>query len=34
MDVNVPNGVVDIEVDDEAEAVEVAQKYLSYFQGW
>ncbi len=27
------NGVIDILVKDEAEAVEVAQKYLSYFQG-
>jgi acetyl/propionyl-CoA carboxylase alpha subunit/acetyl-CoA carboxylase carboxyltransferase component len=27
------NGVVDIVVGDEAEAVEVAKKYLSYFQG-
>jgi len=33
MDVQVPNGVVDIPVADEAEAVEVARKYLSYFQG-
>ena len=33
MDVQVPNGVVDIAVKDEAEAVEVAKKYLSYFQG-
>ena len=33
MDVQVPNGVVDIAVEDEAEAVEVAKKYLSYFQG-
>ncbi len=33
MDVQVPNGVVDIAVDDEIEAVSVAQKYLSYFQG-
>ena len=33
MEVNVPNGVVDVEVEDEAEAVHVAQKYLSYFQG-
>ncbi len=33
MDVQVPNGVVDIPVKDEAEAVEVARKYLSYFQG-
>ena len=29
----VPNGVVDIAVKDEAEAVAVAKKYLSYFQG-
>ena len=33
MDVQVPNGVVDIAVADEAEAVETAKKYLSYFQG-
>jgi acetyl-CoA carboxylase carboxyltransferase component len=33
MDVQVPNGVVDIPVADEAEAVQVAKKYLSYFQG-
>ncbi len=33
MDVQVPNGVVDIPVADEAEAVEAAKKYLSYFQG-
>ena len=33
MDVQVPNGVVDIAVKDEAEAVEAAKKYLSYFQG-
>ena len=33
MSVQVPNGVVDIAVEDEAEAVQVAQKYLSYFQG-
>jgi len=33
MDVQVPNGVVDIPVADEAEAVTVARKYLSYFQG-
>ena len=32
-DVQVPNGVVDIAVADEAEAVAVAKKYLSYFQG-
>ncbi len=29
----VPNGVVDIAVEDEAEAVSAAKKYLSYFQG-
>ncbi|PJK29907.1 carboxyl transferase domain-containing protein [Minwuia thermotolerans] len=29
----VPNGVVDIAVRDEAEAVATAKKYLSYFQG-
>ena len=29
----VPNGVVDILVKDEAEGVEVAKKYISYFQG-
>jgi acetyl/propionyl-CoA carboxylase alpha subunit/acetyl-CoA carboxylase carboxyltransferase component len=28
-----PNGVIDILVEDEAEATTVAQKYLSYFQG-
>ncbi|MFC7341861.1 carboxyl transferase domain-containing protein [Saccharopolyspora griseoalba] len=28
-----PNGVIDVLVDDEAEAVRVAQAYLSYFQG-
>jgi acetyl/propionyl-CoA carboxylase alpha subunit/acetyl-CoA carboxylase carboxyltransferase component len=33
MGVQVPNGVVDIPVADEAEAVQVAKKYLSYFQG-
>jgi acetyl-CoA carboxylase carboxyltransferase component len=33
MDVQVPNGVVDIEVGDEAEAVVRAKQYLSYFQG-
>jgi acetyl-CoA carboxylase carboxyltransferase component len=33
MSVQVTNGVVDIEVDDEAEAVAVARRYLSYFQG-
>ena len=33
MDVQVPNGVVDIAVEDEAEATRVAKQYLSYFQG-
>ena len=33
MEVQVPNGVVDLPVADEAEAVQVARRYLSYFQG-
>ncbi len=33
LDVQVANGVVDIPVEDEAEAVTVTKKYLSYFQG-
>jgi acetyl/propionyl-CoA carboxylase alpha subunit len=33
IDVQVPNGVVDIPVVDEADAVRVAKQYLSYFQG-
>ncbi len=33
MDVQVPNGVVDIAVADEAEAAVAAKQYLSYFQG-
>ena len=33
MDVQVPNGVVDIAVEDEEEAVDAARRYLSYFQG-
>ncbi|MGB0907224.1 MAG: carboxyl transferase domain-containing protein [Maricaulaceae bacterium] len=33
MDVQVPNGVVDIAVKNEAEAVATAKTYLSYFQG-
>ena len=33
MSFQVPNGVVDILVEDEAEAVAVGKKYLSYFQG-
>jgi acetyl/propionyl-CoA carboxylase alpha subunit len=31
--VQAPNGVIDVVVRDEAEAVQVAKKYLSYFQG-
>ncbi|MFC6093611.1 acetyl-CoA carboxylase family protein [Saccharothrix lopnurensis] len=33
VDVQVPNGVVDVLVADDAEAVAVARKYLSYFRG-
>ena len=33
MSVQVPNGVVDVAVADEVEAIEVAKKYLAYFQG-
>ena len=33
IDVQVANGVVDVEVEDEASAVAVAKRYLSYFQG-
>ena len=33
MSVQVPNGVVDILVKDDVEAVETVKKYLSYFQG-
>lgn len=33
MDVQVPNGVVDVLVPDEAAAVEVAKRYLGYFLG-
>jgi acetyl/propionyl-CoA carboxylase alpha subunit len=33
IDIQSPNGVVDVVVEDEAEAVQVAKKYLSYFQG-
>jgi acetyl-CoA carboxylase carboxyltransferase component len=33
MSVQVPNGVVDILVKDEVEAVTVARRYMSYFQG-
>ena len=31
--VHIANGVVDVAVDDEAQAVHVARQYLSYFQG-
>ena len=31
--VQAPNGVIDVVVEDEAEGVAVAKKYLSYFQG-
>src|SRR3546814_14284473 len=31
--VQAPNGVIDVLVDDEAEAVAAAKKYLAYFQG-
>src|SRR5690606_23251166 len=33
MSVQVPNGVVDVAVRDEAQAVAIAKKYLGYFQG-
>jgi acetyl/propionyl-CoA carboxylase alpha subunit/acetyl-CoA carboxylase carboxyltransferase component len=33
LDVQVANGVVDVPVADEAEAVRVAKQYISYFQG-
>ncbi|MBA4181416.1 MAG: carbamoyl-phosphate synthase large subunit [Anaerolinea sp.] len=33
VDVQAPNGVIDILVEDEAEAVKVAKQYISYFQG-
>lgn len=33
MSVQAPNGVVDVVVADDAEAIRVAQRYLSYFQG-
>ncbi len=33
MEIQVPNGVVDVAVKDEAEAVAAARQYLSYFQG-
>ncbi len=33
VDVQWPNGVIDVLVADEAEAIEAAKRYLSYFQG-
>ncbi|WP_439890529.1 carboxyl transferase domain-containing protein [Ralstonia sp. 25C] len=33
VNVQAPNGVIDVLVEDEAEAVDVARRYLSYFQG-
>ena len=33
IDVQASNGVVDVSVEDEAEGVQVAKQYLSYFQG-
>ena len=33
MSVQIPSGVVDIAVEDEAEAVQATKRYLSYFQG-
>jgi acetyl/propionyl-CoA carboxylase alpha subunit len=33
IDVQTKNGVVDVAVEDEDEAVEIAKKYLAYFQG-
>ncbi len=33
MDIQTQNGVVDIEVEDDVEAVATAKKYISYFQG-
>jgi acetyl-CoA carboxylase carboxyltransferase component len=33
MDVQTQNGVVDVEVADDTEAVAIAKQYLSYFQG-
>jgi acetyl-CoA carboxylase carboxyltransferase component len=33
LDVQVPNGVVDLVAEDDAEAVRLARQYLSYFQG-
>merc|ERR1712226_1475526 len=33
MEVNVPNGVVDVVVESECEAAQVAKRYLSFFDG-
>jgi len=33
IDVQVPNGVIDLLADNEADAVQLAQRYLSFFQG-
>ena len=33
IDVQAPNGVIDVLVEDEAAAVQAAKKHLSYFQG-
>jgi len=33
VEIQYPNGVIDILVEDEAEAVQVAKKYLAFFQG-
>eukprot|EP01047_Picozoa_sp_COSAG01_P128321 COSAG01_NODE_57668_length_310_cov_15.511848_1_plen_56_part_10 len=33
LSVHVPNGVVDMVARDEAHAVQLAQKYLAFFQG-
>jgi acetyl-CoA carboxylase carboxyltransferase component len=33
VEVQVPNGVIDVIADDERDAVDVARRYLSYFQG-
>ena len=33
MDLQTQNGVVDVLVDNDAEAIHVAKQYLSYFQG-
>jgi acetyl/propionyl-CoA carboxylase alpha subunit len=33
VDIQIPSGVIDIAVDDEPAAIDVAKKYLAYFQG-